>query len=104
MSMPDFAGKLTPEEIAKAAFAISNKAGGELRCTVCKSPEWNVEEYVLAPPTFGSSYNIQFLGGPGIAFPQVALMCSNCGHTMLFNAVHLGLYPAVEGGNGQGSE
>ncbi len=59
-------------------------------CTVCGVTKWTIAEDFAYLSTLGSGGAIQ-IGGRH--FPLVILTCSNCGNTLLFNAIVMGLLP-----------
>ena len=67
-------------------------------CPHCLENSWTVSEYVIllraSPP---ASLGGLHLGGPG--FPTALVICKNCGHTTMLNAIiaDLGIVPK-EGG------
>lgn len=85
--MADQSGKLTKQEKQKAIDWIKERGGNRaITCSVCYATSWMVGDNLVAPVIFRTGY---VLGGP--AYPQVMLICKNCGHTMLLNAVMMGL-------------
>lgn len=80
-------GKLTkPDQVIINAW-FKEKYPEGMRCS-CAKPEadWVLGESVVASPTFTGGFN---LGGS--VYPQIQLMCSNCGYTRYFNAIYVGI-------------
>ena len=90
--MPDKNGKILQEEADKIIAHMAQKFPDGLRCAACNQVDWNLEEHTLTPVPV-SPRGLQVLGKT-VAYPQVAFMCRNCGHTMFFSAIHLGLFTA----------
>jgi DNA-directed RNA polymerase subunit RPC12/RpoP len=86
--MPDKRGLLSDEEIAKIGKWLNEKTSENLVCPSCKHKEWSIVGHVVIPLIYGDGAYI----GPQ-AYPQIMVACTNCGHTMFFNAVKLGIAP-----------
>lgn len=56
-------------------------------CDVCGHSQWNLAEDIIAPMAF--SEGSIMLGGR--SYPQLMVICTNCGNTKYFNAVMIGL-------------
>ncbi len=55
-------------------------------CPYCRGPEWNVENKMFELREYNKG-NL-YLGGPNSSIvPVVPVTCSNCGHTVLVNAL-----------------
>jgi hypothetical protein len=59
-------------------------------CPFCRSSELRIADRIFYMADYDAKGMV--LGGPTI--PVVAVICLTCGHTMLFNAVVLGLVPS----------
>jgi hypothetical protein len=59
----------------------------ELRCPLCKHPDFIIGELLAAPIVKNNQINL------AKAAPLVPLVCNNCGHTLLFSAIVMGLVP-----------
>ena len=59
----------------------------KLKCPCCGKSNFTVGEHLVSPPTVGRD-GVQ-LGG--VAYPNAMLICTNCAHTLFFNAVVIGL-------------
>lgn len=85
--MPDKKGRLSDAEIETILDWIKEKAPKtEGTCTVCGENQWRLGQFVFAPVTYGNGY----LFGESV-YPLVVTMCGNCGHSVFFNAAHIGL-------------
>ncbi len=63
-------------------------------CEICNNNTWSLaEDIVTAMPLYDKSI---VLGGR--SYPQVMLVCKNCGNTKYFNAVTMGLIPGENNG------
>ena len=56
-------------------------------CSWCGQNKWGVEPTLVELRTFDPAAFV--VGGP--VYPLVTIICGNCGHTMLFNALKMGL-------------
>ena len=71
------------------------------RCPMCRSANFNVEEDTYQLMRYGGGSVV--IGGPVV--PVVPVICTNCGNTVLVNAIIAGVIPAdatkTEGKEGQ---
>src|SRR4051812_6812671 len=92
----------TEQDLKKApdrtAMAQSERRDGTIKwleahwtnsreCPICSTAMWNIANVAEMP---------EFLPDTpptGQIYPLVPIMCSNCGYTIFFNAVHMGLLP-----------
>ena len=88
MAFP-FEDEFTPDLRDQIIHKIQDKTGST-KCTICHTGPLIIGDGII-------SLNLQkktrglVLGGPHM--PCVALVCSHCGHTHLFNLVTLGIIP-----------
>lgn len=97
VKLPDKDGKLSKEEAATVQDWIIERWKGPSTCLVCESNQWTMGEHMVAP--------IKMTDGGGIvvggsSYPQVMLVCSNCGYTLYFNAPLIGI--TTKSGNREG--
>lgn len=86
--MPDAEGRLTPEDKAKVSAHFARHWKGEVPCPVCKNAtSWSTAEHVVQSYRWA---NNQFAAP---TYPFIPVICTNCGHTMFFNAVVIGVVP-----------
>ena len=57
-------------------------------CSVCGVNNWQVGDHLVASPIAPKSGGM-VIGGS--VYPQVMSICTNCGHTVYFNAVVIGV-------------
>jgi len=77
------------EKKKKALEELSKKWTGKKECEICGTNNWSVPDDIVMPMAFtGGGLTI---GGP--TYPQLQIICSNCGNTKIFNAVILGIAP-----------
>lgn len=81
----------SPEWKAKFVEFINAKVKEAGRCPECKELAITVADQIVSPIRLEGG-NFQ-LGGP--IYPQIMLVCTNCGNTRYFNAV---IAKAFEGG------
>ena len=89
--MPDKDAKLTEEEKKDAIDWIEHRAPN-LTCTVCGQKHFTIGEHAVSTLIHGGKGFI--LGGS--AYPQIMVICTNCGHTIHFNAVLMGIFKREE--------
>jgi hypothetical protein len=75
------------EEKQKVVKWINEKCPN-MKCECCGTKQWNLQDNIIAPP------NIQngSIAVGGNMTPQIMLICSKCGNTKYFNAVHIGIF------------
>ena len=84
--MPNYNGVLTEEERTKLDAWYKNKWKMN-RCPVCNQGNWSLADHVVMPMTYtGVGLSI---GGEG--YPQIMVECQNCGYTLYFNAITVGI-------------
>jgi hypothetical protein len=79
--------RLTSQEKDQITSFLAEKRGGPPpACTFCGVTKWVVSDHLVTPKIHPSGF---LFGGP--SYPSVLLVCANCGYTMTFNAVVVGL-------------
>ena len=92
--MPDYHGRFSDDEKSVISDWLAKNWTRNRTCPISGHNQWTFADYlVTAPVHSGMSY----LGGP--SYPAVLVTCDNCGYTMLFNAVIMGIV-AGEGARG----
>ena len=86
--MPKPNGQLAQDELDKIVAWLTEKIPQPHLCPSCRHNNWDVGQFLIQPTTLGAGGNI-LLGG--IGYPQVLLTCTNCGHTLMYNSVLMGL-------------
>ncbi|MCH7493368.1 hypothetical protein IIA16_01460 [bacterium] len=84
--------KLTQKQAAAFREWVGTR-GTTDKCPFCQKNSWMMGEY-LVTPLVTSSGNVQ-LGG--IVHPLIPIVCTNCGHTLFFNAIVAGVMKADPG-------
>jgi predicted nucleic-acid-binding Zn-ribbon protein len=88
--MPDSEGRLSDDEKKTVKSWIEGKWTQESAdCPICGRNDWNIGEHVAEMPALGKT----MVAAKRATYPHVALVCLNCGHTLLFNAVVIGIVP-----------
>ena len=87
--MPDANGRLTPEDIQKVAAWWQQHWKAPVVCPVCKTSEWSTAAHVVNVPRHAADA----YAPNAVTYPQIAVGCNACGHTMFFNAVKMGITP-----------
>lgn len=75
-------------DTAKFIAFVNEKWGGR-SCPMCQKGPWSVQDKVYQLSEFHDGSLV--VGGPLI--PVIPLTCSNCGHTVLVNALLSGAIP-----------
>ena len=89
--MPDDEGTLSEAEFRAVIGWMKDKwIQPQRECPISGPTNWEVSPQVFAVPTFSPKAP---LGHSRAAFPAVAVTCENCGYTLFFGGVKLGLYP-----------
>lgn len=83
-----------------AAWLNEKWASPSKNCPVCTANNWILgEELVEVRPFQGGGLVV---GGP--VFPKFMIICSNCGHTLLFNAALAGIEMRSRSSSGEDEE
>jgi hypothetical protein len=84
--------ELSPEQqkAIEAAIAWLADKWGETHCPYCNARSWAVGEPVRILAAFPISF------GKGGLTPAFTVMCGNCGHTNLINAIVAEIVPEEE--------
>jgi hypothetical protein len=72
----------------KLAQWLNEKWAGGIACPVCKQNDWGLYDQLWELRQFHKGGSL-VLGGPII--PLAVITCNNCGHTLHFNALKIGL-------------
>jgi hypothetical protein len=67
-----------------------NAKCGQMRCTCCGFGKWEVVGMATLPIVI-DLHTTRFFYSQGI--PQVAILCTNCGHMIFFNPAIMGFKP-----------
>lgn len=81
--------KLTQDQIQSVIRRINEVSPHGIVCPICGQRHWNINDVVIESREFQNGDFI--LGGESAIIPFVSLNCTNCGNTILFNALHLGV-------------
>lgn len=88
-SPPDVpTGELSEEQRERFGRWINSKAPLVGKCPVCGTRNWTLLGHFVEIPIYRGG-NIVFGSGP--SYPNVGLLCTNCGNTQLINAVVSGV-------------
>jgi hypothetical protein len=85
--MPDAEGILTAEDGEKINRWWIGRWKGSVACVVCQTSNWYVSKHLVQLPRFATD---AFINGTS-TYPHVLIVCHECSHTMLFNAVRMGI-------------
>ena len=81
--MSDDQGKLTQEEKGAAGRWLKDHWKGSSACAVCHANNWSVCDHLVAPVKTTDKGGV-VIGGA--VYPQVMVICMDCGNTLFFNA------------------
>ena len=96
--MPDNPGLLTDDQKRRIVEWLKQR-GAPKHCAACGQNNWNLGAHLVVPSTWmGGGIS---LGGP--SYPLAMLICRNCSHTVLFNAVIMGIVEQMKEETGGGS-
>ena len=85
--MSDSTGKLSEAEREKAVSWFNTRWTMQNGCPVCTTKKWQMSDHLVHSPVFAGGAAL--FGG--VVYPVLPLTCSNCGYTIYFNAVMMGL-------------
>lgn len=81
--------KLSQKQTEKVITHLRVMAPNGIKCPVCGQSHWLVNDTLFQTIEFTGTH---LALGAGMALvPLVMITCSNCQHTLLFNAIKLGL-------------
>lgn len=86
-------GREIPQDVREKILDWVKLKASKARCPVCKEQKFTLAEHFITPIIQGADGAVQ-LGGS--TYPHFMLLCRNCAHTLFFNAVAAGIYPAVQ--------
>lgn len=84
--------KLTPEQQAKVNAWLQKHWVIPHPCEVCKQERWSTSSSMMCQPVIDPQ-GLYLLGGH---YVFVGIICQTCGHTILLNAVTIGILGGAE--------
>lgn len=95
--MDDVKEKFFDEEKQRIALKWFKEKWPEDRhnCEICNTNSWSLAEDVVVAMPLNDKKIV--LGGR--SYPQIMLVCKNCGNTKYFNAVTMGIITGEKNGN-----
>ena len=91
--MPSHLGLLSDaEKQFVMQWLYSKWSRGAGRCPIDGKTNWVIGDYLVAPNYATNLSGVNLGSAP---FPQVVVICGDCGHTLYFNAVVMGLIPSA---------
>ena len=81
--------KLTEDQIKIVVNKLNSDSKGGITCPVCGNKLWTVNNKVMEMREYHDGKFV--MGGDASIMPVVSLVCSQCGNTLLFNAIRLGV-------------
>lgn len=92
--MANSPNSLTTEQRALVeAWIRTHWADRPGHCPICGTRTWEFSEFVIQPLTHVPLGSVQV---GGIGYPMILVICQNCGYTMQFNAVKMGVFDVAE--------
>lgn len=85
--------ELSAEDLERIKGAILAKWKGEKKCPICLANEWTIAPNCVTPMRLKGLSGSIMIGG-GSTYPTAMLVCTNCGYTLNFNLVAIGIVPA----------
>jgi predicted nucleic-acid-binding Zn-ribbon protein len=79
-------------DFEKAYAWLTTHWQGDWLCPICGQDDWLVHDEAVEVRAFGQGR----LAAKGSIFPLLTVLCSNCGHTLFFNALIAGLVEPPE--------
>lgn len=81
-------GRLSLKQREQVAAYINGKAPLIGKCPTCGDRRWGLLDHFVHIPIFHNNGSF-VVGGP--SYPNIGLICQNCGNTQLINAVAAGI-------------
>lgn len=96
--MPDFSGKLAPEEEQQVSAWLDAHWPQDRRdCPVSGPTDWGIHSHVVYQQPFHPQLPI--IQTSHTAFPVVIVYCKTCGYARYFSAGLMGLLPLLPEGS-----
>jgi predicted nucleic-acid-binding Zn-ribbon protein len=80
--------QLSQSDKQKVLDWLNKRWVGSKSCGICGHNRWTLGDHLVAPVTSPRGGGM-VIGG--VTYPQVMVICNNCGHTHFFNAALIGL-------------
>jgi len=84
--------KLSGEQMNKAIKWLNEHWKGDTKCMICQNNNWNISDIIFEFRAFSNGNLI--VGGP--VYPAIVVICTNCGLSLIFNAIHAGIITVTE--------
>lgn len=81
--------KLTEDKVKIVIDKLNQDSKGGITCSVCGNRQWVVNKEIMELRGFNNGDIVLGQGTP--IMPMVTLSCAQCGHTLFFNALQLGV-------------
>lgn len=81
--------RLTEDQINSIIAKLHEISPNGFKCPICGNNEWTLNELVIESREF--HYGKLSIGGKSAIVPFVSITCKNCSHTLLFNAIKIGV-------------
>ena len=82
--------KLTAEQAKKVLdYIIQKTENNPIVCPICRNEQWKLNDILTETREFNDD---KIPMGPELqVMPFVSIICNNCGHTLLINAIRAGI-------------
>ena len=81
--------KLTKEQTSKLLSQLNDWRKSAKPCVICGQSSWAVNDTIFELREFNEGNLV--IGGKCAIMPLVPVTCNNCGNTLFFNAIKLGV-------------
>jgi hypothetical protein len=88
--MPDATGALTPTDNDTIQRWWDQHWKAPVICPVCKTTDWTIAPHVVNFQRHADDASVPNT----TSYPHIVVTCKNCAHSMLFNAVQIGVSPS----------
>lgn len=78
--------QLSQQEVQRIIQWLENNWLGGQHCPICNHTDWFVNDRVFQL----QEYHPQ-VSQPAVSQPILSVICQHCGHTVFFNAIHVGI-------------
>lgn len=80
---------LTDDQIKNVIDQLNKVSSNGIICPVCGNRHWTINNIVTESREF--QHGNLIIGGNSALVPYVTITCSQCAHTLFFNAIQIGI-------------
>lgn len=85
---------MTTEQLNVAIARLNERLPGSGKCPLCAPGQFTMAAHFVSATLVSPSGGLMIGGGN---YPCLMLICNNCGHTRLHNAIILDVFPKAQG-------